>query len=116
MPHTPHAVAVDEVGNTYPRGPVVLRVCAWCQSFMGVKDAGGNRETMLSHGMCEACQEKWVAELEFGGGRDDCASQRMVVEGVEQRKLPAPYNEFPRHGEDDQSGNRVATANPQQPD
>jgi hypothetical protein len=45
------------------RGPVILRVCSWCQSFMGVKDAGGLRETMLSHGMCDRCAAAFRREV-----------------------------------------------------
>lgn len=46
------------------RGPVILRVCSWCQSFMGVKDAGGLRQTALSHGMCERCAATFRREVD----------------------------------------------------
>lgn len=47
------------------RGPVILRVCSWCQCFMGVKDAGGLKETILSHGMCRRCAAAWRREVDL---------------------------------------------------
>jgi hypothetical protein len=42
----------------WPRGPVLVRVCAWCQIVMGVAAAGETQRTALTHGICEECNRR----------------------------------------------------------
>jgi hypothetical protein len=54
----------ETVGTAvYPKGPVVLRVCAWCQSFLGLEQYPEIHmdKTIVSHGMCEPCATAWAA-------------------------------------------------------
>lgn len=46
----------------WPRGPVLLRVCSWCQSFLGTKPGGGVTKTQITHGICQACTARLMAE------------------------------------------------------
>jgi hypothetical protein len=42
-------------GTDAPRGPVILVVCSWCQTFQGWKV--GATKTAISHGICSDCRE-----------------------------------------------------------
>ena len=42
-----------------PSGPVLVRVCCWCQSVMGFRADPGATKTTLTHGLCPGCQVKF---------------------------------------------------------
>lgn len=39
-------------------GGIILRHCAWCDTFIGFKSALGSAKVSVSHGMCKACFNK----------------------------------------------------------
>jgi hypothetical protein len=41
--------------------PNMIRLCAWCGEFLGVKPGIPGKPT---GGMCDACEIKWYAQLE----------------------------------------------------
>lgn len=55
------AVVVSATIYEIFRSTFLLRRCAWCQKFMGLKLAHGTRLGRVSHGICQKCVHRMVA-------------------------------------------------------
>lgn len=54
---TAYRPAVQPGSGAFPVGPVLIQVCAWCESIMGTL-ATQNPRTALTYGICTACARR----------------------------------------------------------
>ena len=53
----------------------MIRVCAYCKAYMGIKETGPETATAITHGVCQTCLA--CLEASIDGGRKgvvDCGS------------------------------------------
>ena len=73
-------------------GPVLVRVCAWCQSFIGLTAAEGLDRTTLTHGVCRRCAQRWRAGRACSSGKKRVLRQvlsSMIGLGRTRRARPS---------------------------
>ena len=76
LPHndpsaTPSATGAGSI--SFPRGPVLIEVCAWCQSVLGFK-VTEHKRTDISHGICTSCGANARAGIADYKREKECAA------------------------------------------
>lgn len=61
---------------------IMIRVCAWCERYLGYMEYPSDEPVMVSHGICPACFEREFASVP-GLGMVRLASSAEVAAGAE---------------------------------
>ncbi len=43
---------------------MIERICRWCNTHLGWVEGTPNQAGQVTHGMCDACRDKWQKDLE----------------------------------------------------
>lgn len=69
---------------------ILIRVCAWCDKYLGYMEYPSDEPVMVSHGICPECAKREYREID-GLGMVQLASPEQIKAGkAEELALFAP--------------------------